>query len=923
MRADVGQVVGWVDRCALALVLGCSLHAPQLHAQGSDLTACDAAEPFDLLSTPAPPLDARAAWIDTARLYWTGTAQGATLALHHAESGGMRIQIGQTVQGADRRIPLRFASGGLTADESRRFGYMGAGVVLERADAGGPTIDALLIGEVVLVREDAQGRVADATRIQPAGALDARYAAAAETMELGAIVDGDITRFALWAPSANAVDLCVYRDSTTPAAARLPMQRDAASGVFSIDTEAAPHGSYYRFLVEVFQPGIGRVRQRVTDPYSFSLSANGARSMAVDPSHPTVTPTGWAGHDRPSATLANTDLAIYELHVRDFSVSDRSVPAEQRGTYLAFTTPDTQGMRHLRRLARAGISDIHLLPAFDFATVPEIGCVGIRPKGGPNDIAQQAAISAQKQADCFNWGYDPAHFNAPEGSYASNALDGAVRVREFRAMVQGLHALGLRVGMDVVYNHMSASGAYPPSILDRIVPAYYHRLDSRGGVTTSTCCANTATEHRMMAKLMIDSTVHWVRHYAIESFRFDLMGHQPRAAMERLQSAVDEAAGRRIHLLGEGWNFGEVENGARFEQASQLSLGGSGIATFSDRGRDAARGGGCCDSGESVLINQGVLNGLFLAPNARSAGRFNRDDLLRSMDQLRIALAGTIRDMPIPNRFGVTVDSDVIEYAGQPAGYAEDPGEVVNYVENHDNPTLFDINVYKLPQTASMEHRVRAQMLGAALVALSQGIAYFHAGQDILRSKSLDRNSYDSGDWFNLLDWSYQDNGFGRGLPIEQDNGVMWPFARPLLGDAAIKPSPDWIGWSRDAFRDLIRIRRSSGLFRLGDADAVRGRLAFANTGPDQVAGVLAAHLDGRGLEDAGFDRILFALNFDLAERSIAVPDLAGAALVLHPLQASRKATDPRPREQSSWQAGSGTLRVPALSAVVYVLPAP
>src|SRR5690606_16303584 len=126
--------------------------------------------------------------------------------------------------------------------------------------------------------------------------------------------------------------------------------------------------------------------------------------------HPTVTPPGWADHIRPSARMANTDLAIYELHVRDFSVSDRSVPAEQRGTYLAFTTPDTQGMRHLRGLARAGISDIHLLPAFDFATVPEIGCVGIRPKGGPNDTAQQAAISAQKQADCFNWGYDPAHF---------------------------------------------------------------------------------------------------------------------------------------------------------------------------------------------------------------------------------------------------------------------------------------------------------------------------------------------------------------------------------------------------------------------------------------------------------------------------------------------------------------------------------
>ena len=424
-----------------------------------------------------------------------------------------------------------------------------------------------------------------------------------------------------------------------------------------------------------------------------------------------------------------------------------------------------------------------------------------------------------------------------------------------------------------------------------------------------------------MAKLMIDSTVHWVRHYAIDSFRFDLMGHQPREAMQRLQAAVDAEAGRHVHLLGEGWNFGEVANGARFEQASQLSLGGSGIATFSDRGRDAARGGGCCDSGESVLINQGVLNGLFLAPNARAAGRFTRDDLLRGMDLLRIALAGTIRAMPIPNRFGTTVESNLIDYAGQPAGYAEQPGEVVNYVENHDNPTLFDINVYKLPQGVGMEHRVRAQMLGAALVAFSQGVAYFHAGQDILRSKSLDRNSYDSGDWFNAIDWQYRDNGFARGLPIEQDNGVMWPYARPLLADAALKPAPDWMAWSRDAFRDLLRIRRGSTLFRIDDANDVRTRLRFANTGPNQVAGVLAAHLDGRGYPDAGYERVLYALNVDATDRSISVPELVGLPFVLHPLQASDKATDARPRERASWDAGSGTLRVPALSAVVFVVP--
>ena len=184
----------------------------------------------------------------------------------------------------------------------------------------------------------------------------------------------------------------------------------------------------------------------------------------------------------------------------------------------------------------------------------------------------------------------PLH--APEGSYASDAGDGATRIREFRAMVQALHGVGLRVGMDVVYNHTTASGQSPRSVLDRIVPGYYQRLDAEGKVERSTCCDNTATEHMMMARLMRDSVALWARHYRIDSFRFDLMGHQPRAAMLDVQRAANAAAGRNVPLLGEGWNFGEVADGARFEQAAQSRLDGTAIATFSDRARDALRGGG-------------------------------------------------------------------------------------------------------------------------------------------------------------------------------------------------------------------------------------------------------------------------------------------------------------------------------------------
>ena len=211
------------------------------------------------------------------------------------------------------------------------------------------------------------------------------------------------------------------------------------------------------------------------------------------------------------------------------------------------------------------------------------------------------------------------HYTAPEGSYASNPADGAARLREFRQMVMGLHRAGLRVGMDVVYNHTFASGQHEKSVLDRIVPGYYHRLNAEGVVERSTCCDNTATEQMMMGKLLIDSVLTWAQGHHIDSFRFDLMGHQPRALMERLAARLKAETGREIPLIGEGWNFGEVADGQRFVQASQLSLNGSGIGTFSDRGRDAVRGGSAGDSGAAMVARQGYVSGLYHDPNEAQA----------------------------------------------------------------------------------------------------------------------------------------------------------------------------------------------------------------------------------------------------------------------------------------------------------------
>jgi pullulanase-type alpha-1,6-glucosidase len=576
-------------------------------------------------------------------------------------------------------------------------------------------------------------------------------------------------------------------------------------------------------------------------------------------------------------------------------------------------------MRHLRNLSDAGLTDVHLLPVFDFATVPESDCVTPNvPLAAADSEVQQAAVMAVADRDCFNWGYDPYHFNAPEGSYASDADDGAKRILELRQLVMALHEAGMRVGMDVVYNHTVTSGQADASVLDRIVPGYYQRLDEHGVVERSTCCDNTATEHLMMGKLMLDSVELWATQYRIDSFRFDLMGHQPRAAMELLRERVDTATGRDVNLIGEGWNFGEVADGRRFVQASQLSLNGSGIGTFSDRTRDAVRGGGPGDSGQALVERQGYINGLVYDRNEHAPER-PLSDLMQAADLVRVGLAGSLRDFPLESYRGTMARLEAIDYNGQPAGYASQPAEVVNYVENHDNQTLFDNNTYKLPRTTSSEDRARVQVLGAAITAFSQGVAYFHAGIDTLRSKSMDRNSFNSGDWFNRLDWTYADNHFGSGLPPRQDNAINYPLMQPLLRNPDIKPTPADIAWTRDAFRDLLRIRAGSSLFRMRSADDVRERLRFHNTGATQNPVVIAGQVDGADYDGARFKEVLYLVNVDTRPQSIDIAGAQDKRYVLHPVHRAPGTADTRVRE-SRYDVRRGRFTVPARTALVYVI---
>ena len=936
-------VAPWGVVAAVSLAPACTLARGAGHASNTaPLADCDAAATATILAPEAASSvhDARGVWTGASQLVWTGAGgasgeNGANNPIHANGANGtaarswrlawsasaqLRATPGERLSGVDGSITLS-PRAAISADLPPAFRWLPAGVRLDVAPADRARAAASWRAQSMLVQLDADGRVLAATGVQLAGALDEAYAPAQALEDLGAHPAPHATRFALWAPTAQAVAVCRYPGPEAPAVERVPMHRDDATGAWRATLPRNLTGSSYTYLVDVVVPGVGRVRNRVTDPYAISLSTDSRRAWIGDLSarDPRTTPPGWATDRAPDTVHAPTDLAVYELHVRDFSAGDTTVPAPHRGKYLAFTHGQSAGMRHLRALAQAGITDVHLLPVFDFATVPEAGCTTPPMVGPPDGAQQQAAAVAHAADDCFNWGYDPFHYDAPEGSYATDARDGAVRIREFRAMVQGLHRAGLRVGMDVVFNHTSATGQDPKSVLDRIVPGYYQRLDAAGQVEHSTCCANTATEHRMMGKLLVDSVAQWARDYHVDSFRFDLMGHQPRAVMEALQQRLAQATHRQVPLIGEGWNFGEVADGARFVQASQRSLNGTGIGTFSDRGRDALRGGSATDQSHPAR-DQGWLSGLFYAPNAEGADA-TREQLLDAADGVRTGLAGTLADYPLPTWRGPVKPLSQVDYHGQPAGYASQPAEVVNYVENHDNATLYDNHVWKLPRGTPTAERARVQALGLAVVAFSQGVAYFHAGGEMLRSKSLDRNSYDSGDNFNRLDWSMQDNGFGHGLPPKPDNGALWPQMQPLLADPALRPAPADIAWTSAAFLDLLRIRASTSLFHLATADAVRARLTFPGAGPGQEPTLVAGRLDGRGLPGARYGTLLYAVNVDTRAHVLDLPADKGRGWTLHPVHLAPGAADTRAAHEATVDDATGRFTVPPRTAVVFVAP--
>lgn len=515
--------------------------------------------------------------------------------------------------------------------------------------------------------------------------------------DLGAVWTKEATHFRIWAPTAERVVLNLYRTGNEDDIQNsIPMNKDIC-GTWVSTVEGNLNGIYYIYSVTVD----GETKDAV-DPYTKAVGVNGNRGMVIDLL--STNPPGFLEEQKPAFTIA-TDAVIYELHIRDFS-SDLNSGMINKGKYLAFTEEETKnsygeptGVDYLKSL---GITHVHLLPAFDYATVDE----------------------TQLSEPQYNWGYDPKNYNVPDGSYSMDPYHGEVRVKEFKQMVQSMHRKGLRVIMDVVYNHTAESWE---SNFNRIVPGYYFRLAPDGSFSNASGCGSEiASERAMVRKYIIDSVLYWLKEYHVDGFRFDLMGILDIRTMNEIRWALSNAE-PGILVYGEGWTGG-LSPLPDWERALKVNVKSmdTGIAVFNDNLRDGVKG--------SVFA--GTERGFI----------------------------GCREGMEETIKFGVTaatphadVDYWKVLYSNSP--WALEPSQTVNYTSAHDNLTLWD----KINLAGPWEKRedlVKMNLLSAAIILTSQGIPFFQAGEEFLRSKPLNEektkfegNSYRSSDLINSLKW--------------------------------------------------------------------------------------------------------------------------------------------------------------------------
>lgn len=884
---------------------------------------------------------AKAHWLDETTVVIKDADSIARVELRYDHNAEIGITESEALNGGQT---LTLMASSLTPALAEKFPHLSAWPAFE-VQADSTEIRIALKGQLIAAGFNSSDDLIMATGVQIPGVLDDLFA---YNGELGAVVEGADVEFAVWAPTAQSLRLHAFDNSGTLLPG-YPVSMTETDGVWTHNGNFADlDQQFYQYEIRVYHPRTGAIETTmVSDPYAHSLSTNGQYAQVVDikTNHK---PAGWDSLT-PPAVQAPEDVVVYETHIRDFSATDETLDPPLRGKYRAFTAPadgSIDSVAHLKSLADAGITHLHLLPAFDIATVNEnpAGVVNINDDFSRLcDLSAEAASTYQayctsgksirqvlaefdpltgdaqalyntfRDLDSFNWGYDPVHFTVPEGSYASNP-DGAQRILEFREMVQAATAMGLNVVMDVVYNHTNSSGLAEKSVLDKLVPGYYHRQNPEtGAVEQSTCCENTASEHAMMEKLMVDSLVTWAQEYKISGFRFDLMGHHMLSNMEKALTAV-KSVDPDTYFYGEAWNFGEVANNARGRNAIQPNMAGTGIGSFNDRLRDAVRGGGPFDGGDAIRANQGFGNGLFTLPNDRNSGSEDeKTRLLQVSDWIRIGIAGSLKDYTLEAANGQITSGDQIDYNGQSAGYTADPQEIINYVSKHDNQSLWDNNQYKADYSATTMERAQMQVVSLAVPLLSQGIPFLHMGSELLRSKSMERDSYDSGDWYNEVDFSFQGTAWNRGLPRQDKDGSNWDLIREVVQSAGAnaEPTPQAIAYANEQVRKLLSVRRDSPLFRLQTAEAARNRLSFLNTGSGQIPGVIGYSLqDGtsNGLADldAANDEIVVVINASNTTQTLNTA-LSGTFTVM---------ADTSPTGTAS--ATGANFSVPALSVGVF-----
>jgi pullulanase len=527
--------------------------------------------------------------------------------------------------------------------------------------------------------------------------------------DLGLTYSPKAATFKIWAPTATAARLNLYKSDMGGTAIRTINLNKGENGVWQITIPENLKNNYY-----TFQVNIGNTwSEEVVDPYAKACGTNGLRAQVIDLKE--TNPVGWDQDKSPnfSSTNKQTDAIIYELHVRDASIHASS-GIKNKGKFLGLAEVGTKnsagqstGLSHIKEL---GVTHVHLLPFYDYNSVDET----------------KAAVQ-------YNWGYDPVNYNIPEGSYSTNPSDGKVRIKELKELIKTMHSNGLRIIMDVVYNHTALT---KNSNFNTLVPDYYYRKRADGSFSDASSCGNeTASDNAMFQKFMIESVVYWVKEYHIDGFRFDLMGIHDIETMNLISDTLHKIK-PSIVLYGEGWTSSSSpltdDKRALKKNAAQLN----GIAVFSDDMRDGIKGS--------------VFN---INDRGFATGQIENSESVKF---------GVVAAGKHPQ-----INYSKVNYSKEP--YTAGPAGLINYADCHDNNILWD-KIELSFKEASVAERTKMHELAYAIVLTSQGASFLHAGTEFLRTKNGVENSFDKGDVVNGINWD-----------LKTQNNASYQFIKSLI----------------------------------------------------------------------------------------------------------------------------------------------